>query len=207
MGSPEGEGEPDENPRHKVFLDAYFLDRNAVTAAQYKKFAAATGRPLHPRPAWNKDDHPVVDVSWDDAAAYCEWAGQRLPTEAEWEKAARGGSQTIFSFGDDEGRIGDYAWYIDNSSGATHSVGTKKPNAYGLYDMIGNVYEWVSDWYGEDYYLSSPLRNPRGPSSGGARVLRGGAWGITPYYCRSANRYFSAARVGYDLRGFRCAGR
>jgi len=207
MGSPDGQGEPDEHPRHKVFLDAYSIDKYPVTVGRYKAFAAATGRPQHPRPVWNADDHPVVYVTWDDAAAYCEWAGQRLPTEAEWEKAARGGSRSAFGFGDDAGRIGDYAWYIGNSSGTTHPVGTRKPNAYGLYDMIGNVYEWASDWYGEDYYRDSPPRNPQGPGSGGARVLRGGAWGITSYYCRSANRYSSAPRVGYDLRGFRCAGR
>jgi formylglycine-generating enzyme required for sulfatase activity len=207
MGSPDGQGEPDEHPRHKVSLDAYFIDKYPVTVRQYKAFAETTGRPMHPRPSWNGEDHPVIYVRWDDAAAYCEWAGKRLPTEAEWEKAARGGSQTMFSFGDDESKIGDYAWYIDNSSGTTHPVGTKKPNQYGLYDMIGNVYEWISDRYGADYYRHSPTHDPQGPGSGGARVLRGGAWGITPYYGRSANRYASAPRVAYDLRGFRCAGR
>jgi formylglycine-generating enzyme required for sulfatase activity len=207
MGSPDGQGEPDEHPRHKVFLDAYAIDRYPVTVAQYRKFAQATARPMHERPPWNGDDHPVVYVSWHDALAYCLWAGKRLPTEAEWEKAARGGSATKYSFGDDEGRIGDYAWYIENSSGTTHPVGTKKPNPYGLYDMIGNVYEWVADRYGEDYYRKSPLRNPLGPAAGRARVLRGGAWGITAYYCRAANRYSSAPQVGYDLRGLRCASR
>jgi len=205
MGSPENQGEPDEHPRHQVYLEAFFMDQKLVTVAQYKSFAAATNRPMHPRPAWNQDDHPMVYVSWDDAAAYCAWAGKRLPTEAEWEKAARGGTQTAFSFGDDETRIGDYAWYIDNSGGATRSVGTKKPNQYGLYDMIGNVDEWVSDRYGEDYYRDSPPRDPQGPASGGARVLRGGAWGSTAYYCRSANRYSGDPQLGYDLRGFRCA--
>ncbi|MCX5794253.1 MAG: formylglycine-generating enzyme family protein [Elusimicrobia bacterium] len=207
MGSPEGQGEPDEHPRHEVFLDAYSIDKYPVTVAQYKVFSEATHRSMQPRPVWNKDDHPVVYVSWDDAEAYCAWAGKRLPTEAEWEKAARGGTDAKYSFGDDETRLGDYAWYIDNSSGTTHPVGAKKPNPYGLYDMIGNVYEWVSDRYGEDYYGKSPPRNPPGPGSGGARVLRGGSWGNTAYYCRSANRYSSAPRVGYDLRGFRCSGR
>jgi formylglycine-generating enzyme required for sulfatase activity len=205
MGSPEGQGEPDEHPRHKVFLHAFFIDTYPVTVSQYKRFAAATKRTLHPRPAWNGEDHPVVYQSWDDAAAYCAWAGKRLPTEAEWEKAARGGTDTRFPFGDDDTRIGDYAWTIVNSSGTTHPIGTKKPNQYGLYDMIGNVYEWIADRYGDDYYQKSPSRDPQGPDSGGARVLRGGAWGITSYYCRSANRYSSAPRVGYDLRGFRCA--
>jgi formylglycine-generating enzyme required for sulfatase activity len=205
MGSPDGQGEPDEHPRHAVYLDDFLLDKNLVTVAQYKQFAQAAKRPMHDRPAWNGEDHPVVYVSWDDAEAYCKWAGKRLPTEAEWEKAARGGTQTQFSFGDDDKQIGDYAWYIDNSGGHTHPVGTRKPNPYGLYDMIGNVYEWIADWYAEDYYRKSPARNPQGPAPTGARVLRGGAWGITSYYCRSANRYSSAPRVGFDLRGFRCA--
>jgi formylglycine-generating enzyme required for sulfatase activity len=156
MGSPEGQGEPDEHPRRKVFLDAYSIDRFPVTVLQYRQFARETGRAMHERPAWNGDDHPVVYVSWHDAQAYCLWAGRRLPTEAEWEKAARGGTGTRYSFGDDEKDLGGYAWYIDNSSGTTHPVGAKKPNPYGLYDMNGNVYEWVSDWYSEDYYGKSP---------------------------------------------------
>ena len=207
LGSPEGKGEPDEHPRHKVFLDDFLMDKYPVTVAQYKVFAEAAQRPMREQPVWNAAGHPVVYVNWDDARDYCAWQLKQLPTEAEWEKATRGGTRTTYSFGDDEKLVGDYAWYIGNSSGTTHPVGTKPPNSYGLYDMMGNVYEWVADWYGEDYYAKSPLRNPAGPAEGRARVLRGCAWGITAYYCRSANRYSSAPQVGYDLRGLRCVSR
>ena len=139
------------------------------------------------------DKHPVVGISWNDAQAFVSWLNKqegtskyRLPTESEWEYAARAGSTTAYCYGDDEGRLGDYAWYAKNSGSQTHLVGQKKPNSWGLYDMHGNVWEWVQDWYGS--YSSGSITDPVGPSSGSPRVDRGGGWNSPARSCRSANR-------------------
>jgi formylglycine-generating enzyme required for sulfatase activity len=136
-------------------------------------------------------------VSWDDAVTYCKKLSEkesktyRLPTEAEWQYACRAGTQTVWSFGNDEKDLGDYAWYYKNADNAgekyAHQVGLKKPNAFGLYDMHGNVWEWCHDYYGEDYYKQSPEKDPRGPTSGSFHVLRGGSWDGT-HVTRSAFR-------------------
>jgi len=138
------------------------------------------------------DRHPVTCVSWNDVQAFVKWlkhkegGNYRLPTEAEWEYAGRSGSTTRFCFGDSYGQFGEYAWYDSNSSSKTHSVGQKKPNAWGLYDMHGNVWEWCQDWYGG--YLSGHVTDPKGSSSGSSRVFRGGSWNSRARYCRSAYR-------------------
>jgi formylglycine-generating enzyme required for sulfatase activity len=142
-------------------------------------------------------DLPVANVGWEDAATFCSrlsslpaerQAGRvyRLPTEAEWEYACRAGTATEYSFGDDESLLGDFAWYSGNSGSHTRPVGQKKPNAWGLYDMHGNVWEWCSDWYGD--YATGAVRDPKGPASGSYRVLRGGSWNRTARSCRSASR-------------------
>jgi formylglycine-generating enzyme required for sulfatase activity len=141
-------------------------------------------------------DNPVETVSWDMAQEFIKrlnkkegHARYRLPTEAQWEYAARGGSTSVYSFGDDAGQLRQYAWYgEDYQSGSTHPVGQKPHNAWGLYDMHGNVCEWVQDWYGERYYSNSPSSDPKGPSSGSHRVLRGGGWYDLAIQCRSAYR-------------------
>lgn len=211
MGSPEGLGGPQEHPRHKVFLDSYYLDKYEVAVAQYRKFCRATGRSMRAQPAWSRDEHPVVNVDWNDAKAYCAYAGKRLPTEAEWEKAARGGTDTKYSFGDEAGGLADYAWYDFNSGNQTHPVGQKQPNQFGIYDMAGNVWEWVSDWYDRGYYRSSPQSNPPGPSSGSGRVVRGGSM---DYFADNSRPAFRSWLVpvgwlvrggGFDDVGFRCA--
>ncbi len=203
MGSTASEGSADERPQHKVFLDAFDMDKYLVIVAQYRQFGAAAGRPMMSQPG-NGDDLPVVYVSWDDAVAYCEWAGKRLPTEAQWEKAARGRVQTLYSFGDKETELGEYAWFSNNSGGHSHPVGRKRSNQYDLFDMHGNVAQWVADWYHEGYD-SEPQKNPAGPASGENRVLRGGSWSSPADKCRAASRDWYFPQGKSETNGFRCA--
>ena len=156
-------------------------------------------------------------VSWDEATAFCKKLTQRtgrairLPTEAEWEYACRAGSKTKFCFGDDDSKLGGYAWCDKNAWGIgekyAHPVGRKKPNAWGLYDMHGNVYEWCGDWYGEKYYSATGNTvDPTGPASGSSRVLRGGSFVVTDGGCRSAHRWKDSPSYEYSFdRGFRVA--
>jgi formylglycine-generating enzyme required for sulfatase activity len=154
-------------------------------------------------------NHPVIHVSWNDAVAYCEWLSgktgkkYRLPTEAEWEYAARGGQQSKhYKYaGSDE--LGDVAWYNENSGMKTHMVGGKKANELGLYDMSGNVLEWCQDWYGD--YSSASQTNPTGASTGTRRVLRGGSWGYPDWNCRVSYRYFNSPTYRNINLGFRLA--
>ena len=217
----------EEEPRHRVYLDAFYIYKDDVTVAQYRKFCQATERAMPVEPAWGwHDDHPVVSVSWDDAAAYAAWAGVRLPTEAQWEKAARGGQQASFVWGNawpppkgagnfaDEtcGKSGKYPkWSFvngyDDGFVNTAPVGSFAPNGYGLHDMAGNVWQWCADWFDRGYYRTSPSHNPTGPATGTARVLRGGAWRdvCVPQYLRVARRLSERPSVHSDGNGFRCA--
>jgi len=204
MGSSVGVGGADEHPQHLVYLDAFYIDKYPVTFDQYDKFCNATGASKPSDQGWGRGIYPVINVSWDDAQAYAKWAGKRLPTEAEYEKAVRGGTTTQYFFGDDASQLGDYAWFSDNSGGMTHPVGQKKPNPYGLYDIVGNVWEWCSDWYGEGYYMSSPANNSQGPDSGQYRVLRGGSYQYNSNIVYSAKRFWYPIQLDEDI-GFRCA--
>ena len=211
MGSPEGEGRPQEHPRHKIYLDAYYIDKCEITVAQYKKFCEMTGRRMPILPSWSKENHPIIKVDWTDAVAYARYFNERLPTEAEWEKACCADSATNYSFGDSKTKLGEYAWYHDNSAHKTHPVGSKKPNAFGVYDMHGSVFEWCSDWFNipdidnaTTYYSRSPFRNPQGPSSGQYRVKRGGSWYSGSDSCRCASRSYSDPSYGFSDYGFRC---
>jgi len=225
MGSPDGLGDPDEHPERSVTIDAFYIDQHEITIAEYMKFVADSGGN---HPEWGKPegkfnidtggekyykhlssqlktcaDCPIVGVTFRNAEDYCRAKNKRLPTEAEWETAARSGSNSAFSFGDDPSEAGDYAWYEKNSGENLHQVGQKKPNSLGIYDMHGNVWEWVSDLYDKEYYAYAQKRNPQGAETGREHVIRGGSWAFDATYLRSANRA-SSERANDDI-GFRCA--
>ncbi len=209
MGS--SKGETNEHPAHKVFLDAYYINKQEVTVAQYRQYCSASGKAMPPAPPWGwQDSLPIGNVTWEDANAFAQFYGKRLPTEAEWEKAARADSATKYFFGDSPSKLGDYTWYKDNSNEMVHPVATKEPNAFGLYDIYGNAAEWCSDWYGADYYKHSPASNPTGPGSGPYHVVRGGNYHEQAVFCYSSFRYnFDVASFKGEVRGwflgFRCA--
>jgi formylglycine-generating enzyme required for sulfatase activity len=193
MGS--SAGDPDEQPVHEVTVSGFYMDKTEVTQAEYKR---VTGHnPSH----FNKcPTCPVEQVSWNDAKAYCEKIEKRLPTEAEWEYAARAGTATKYYWGNSMDR--SYAWNIDNSRSKTHPVGQKKPNAWGLYDMSGNVWEWCSDWYGQ--YSSDSQTDPAGASSGTSRTLRGGSWVDVDALLGSVYRNRLEPDVRVEFCGLRC---
>jgi formylglycine-generating enzyme required for sulfatase activity len=198
----------DEKPQRKIYLDAYYIAETPVTNEEYKKFVDATGRDVpytwdknwHTFPT-GKDKHPVVGVTWDDANAYARWAGGRLPTEAEWEKAARGPSPSSgdgrrYPWGNefDATRCNSYESKIHD----TTPVGKYSPRGdspYGVQDMAGNVWEWCTDWYDAAYYKNSPARNPKNETVGSYRVLRGGSWSYNYDVARGASR--DGASPGY----------
>jgi formylglycine-generating enzyme required for sulfatase activity len=213
MGSRDGV-QDDERPVHSEYLDAYYIDEYEVTTARYAKFFKETNR-RQPE-YWSENvvsahaSKPVVGVDWNDAAAYCAWAGKRLPTEAEWEKAARGNDQRPYPWGKAEPSpaLANYDHCCDfKEYGALTDVGSfeQGKSPYGAYDMAGNVWEWVADWYDRNYYENSPVRNPTGPSSGQVRVLRGGSWIYSPVGVRSADRFWFTPTTQLVEIGFRCA--
>ena len=213
MGSParEKEGQACERPVHAVRITKPFLmGKYEVTNAQYRRF-----RPGHSSRYLDGDDQPALWVSWYDADAFCRWLSKktgrtvRLPAEAEWEYACRAGTNTRFYTGDrarlkDSVDLGKAGWFGGNSRGLSRPVGQKAPNAFGLYDMHGNAWEWCGDWYGKDYYKDSPEADPQGLATGGAKVLRGGSYRFwTTYYCRSAHRYSCRPDARECVTGFR----
>jgi formylglycine-generating enzyme required for sulfatase activity len=207
MGCSPGDSEcgPVEKPAHQVTITkGFWIGQTEVTVAAYRRFVGSTGAQMPVAPDfnanWNNQDMPIVDVSWNNAKAFCGWARGRLPTEAQWEYAARAGSTEARY-----GPLDEVAWYSDNSGQTTHEVGQKRANGFGLYDVLGNVWEWVSDWYDQNYYQNSPAQDPTGATSGNMRVLRGGAWNYYPSVVRVSNRVWLYPTMGSDACGFRCA--
>ena len=214
MGSPAGEKERQacETPVHKVKITRpFYMGKFEVTNAQYRRF-----RPGHRSRYLDAGDRPALWVSWYDANAFCRWLSKkasrtvRLPTEAQWEYACRAGTTTRFYTGDrisghmNSADLPKAAWYGANAKGSSKPVGKLKPNAFGLYDMHGNAWEWCGDWYGADYYRKSPGKDPAGPKTGAVKVLRGGCWFYwTTYYCRSAHRYRYRPDAREPVIGFR----
>jgi formylglycine-generating enzyme required for sulfatase activity len=208
MGSPPDEpGRDDDERQHEANISKpFYMQTTELTQGQWK-------RVMEDNPSSFKDcgnDCPVEKVSWNDAQQFIEKLNQmegknkyRLPTEAEWEYACRAGSETAYSFGAEVDKLGKYAWYSDSSGGETKPVGKKLPNAWGLYDMHGNVWEWVQDWYGD--YPSNSVADPKGPDRGESRVLRGGSWLNYARLTRSASRYGYGPDVRLNLIGFRVA--
>ncbi|MEI7812410.1 MAG: formylglycine-generating enzyme family protein [Ignavibacteria bacterium] len=224
-------GETNEKPVHRVELRSFYIDKYEVTVGEFEEFINATGYKTNAeKDGWsvvwdnsglrkknevdwrcgadgnpkndNEKDHPAIYVSWDDALAYAKWIGKRLPTEAEWEYAARGGNKSEGYKYSGSNNIDTVGWYGRNSGNRTHKVGAKEPNELGLYDMSGNVWEWCDDWYDEDYYSKSEEKNPAGPKSGEYCVLRGGSW--NDYDCRATSRSKLNPDYWYYFIGFRC---
>jgi len=204
----------DERPQHRVWLQRFFIDLHEVTTAQYASFLAATNRAV----PWQWDtvdrtqhgDQPVIGVDWSDADAYCRWKGKRLPTEAEWEKSARG----------TDGRLYPWGNRVPNKDLANFALGARfsysqvlmpaqsyehGKSPYGLYHMAGNVWEWVQDWYAVNYYDVSPGQDPQGPEQGQFKVLRGGSWSDLPKYLLTYGRFKLPPDTRNSYTGFRCA--
>jgi len=199
-----------EQPQHTVYLDAFYIDKYEVTNAQYGEFMSATGH--SPPIFWNNElfnrpDQPVMSVTWEDAKAYADWAGKRLPTEAEWEKASRGTDGRIWTWGDEwdasklnANDVGTIEGYVYTSPVGSFPQGV---SPYGVHDMAGNVWEWCEDWYDENYYSHGPKMNPKGPAWGENHVLRGGDWSMNNDFTRCASRV--GISPGSMPTGFRCA--
>ncbi len=220
-------GDTDEEPVHEVFLSEYWIDRYEVTALDFSRFlnlhAPSSGRFIElgdavtiersegvfrPRPGLER--HPVNRVSWYGAQAYCKWRGKRLPTEAEWEKAARGTDARIFPWGDafpDNTRVTFRRKFSESGFAVMEPVDGMEAgrSPYGVHHMAGNVWEWVADWYADDYYEWSPNQDPKGPDTGTTRVLRGGNWYYKAYYMRTTYRFNEKPETFKVWQGFRCA--
>jgi formylglycine-generating enzyme required for sulfatase activity len=190
------EGTNRERPSHRVEITkGFWIGETPVTQAAYQRVIGSN--PSH----FKGPQRPVENVSWDDATAYCRAVGMRLPTEAEWEYAARAGS-TAARYGD----LDDIAWYDKNSQQKTHDVKGKRPNAWGVYDTLGNVWEWVEDWFDEAAYTRGEARDQQGPNGGKYRVVRGGSWGYDSRFARASYRFRGEPSDRLNFIGFRCVG-
>ncbi len=218
-------GDEDESPVHEVTLNSFYISKYEVTNAEFCEFLNEMGNQEEAGKPWLKtnhglckikpvgdkfevkegyENHPVVFMTWYGAWAYCRWKGGRLPTEAEWEYAARGGNKSKGYLYAGSDNMNDVGWYADNSGQELMPVGQKMPNELGLYDMSGNVWEWCIDWYAEDYYSNSVgSTNPDGPEEGEEKVLRGGSYWFTAEVCDVNNRFAVSPLSGHFIRGLR----
>ena len=216
MGSKQAEGRSDERPQRKIYLDSYAIDIYEVTNERYLNFIHSTARKEPPNPYGERllseeigiGSLPVVQVTWYDAVDYCRWAGKRLPTEAEWEKAARGDHGALFPWGNQSPRTKPVNYERNWEELKTlwpvgSHVETSSP--FQVNDMAGNVREWVQDWYAPDYYENGPTKNPRGPKTGILKVIKGGSWHSFKADVRSAARGKGGFALKTDGIGFRCA--
>ena len=218
-------GKEDERPEHSVYINSFEIGKYEITNIQFCNFLnkaeidrfgnceginfikindeecqiVYNGSMFVPKP--NKYDYPAVEVTWHGATAFCKWADGRLPTEAEWEYAARGGISNHNTYNKNQG-LND-AWYYSNSGNHSHEVGQLSPNKLGIHDMLGNVWEWCSDWYDENYYNTCPNDNPKGPTSGNRRIRRGGCWFCSVDACNPTSRNFYYPDTSSDDVGFR----
>ncbi len=199
----------EECPRHRVEVSSFWLSKYEITQKQYRDIMKR-----NPSIGNIGDEYPVNNVSWEDARSFCDEVSKRsgvsarLPTEAEWEYACRAGSEAEYYWGNDID--GDFCWYYHNSGvkegkAGPRPVGVKRPNAFGLYDMSGNLWEWCGDWYDAHYYSQTSILNPQGPEKGELKVLRGGSWKDGGYYQRCGVRNAGGPRIGDEYRGFRVA--
>lgn len=201
MGCPPGDTHcaADEKPPHEVRISfGFWMGQTEVTVGAYKQFLAGSGKPA---PRIPDDSLPASQVNWNDAYDYCSWAGMRLPTEAEWEYAARAGEPSA-----EYGPPDEIAWLATNSGGGPRSVAQKKPNHFGLYDVLGNLWEWTADWYSPTTYRGSGGSDPKGPPTGSWRVVRGGSWNKGPNVVRLSARGGVPPVMRTADIGFRCAG-
>ncbi len=241
-GSPPGQGEEDERPQRVITLAAYAIDRYPVTVAQYRRCVAAkacgvpdsekgcnwggappapaaagSGEDAAPAPApaskpVSREDHPVNCVSWSQAQSYCAWVGKRLPTEAEWEKAARGSDGRFFPWGNEDPTceranyaLGEEKYCIPGGGTASARSYERSASPFGVVQMAGNVYNWVSDWHDREYYAVSPEQNPTGAAVGKYRVVRGGSWFSRAADLRLTMRGLIPPQASFNYVGFRCA--
>jgi formylglycine-generating enzyme required for sulfatase activity len=219
MGSPDSDKEAHdyEKPQHRVRITKpFYLGKYPVTQKQYEQvmgknpsWFAKSGKGKDAVANVDTAQFPVEYVSWENAVEFCkrlslkEQQEYRLPTEAQWEYACRAGSTTRCCCGDDLQGLDEYAWYASNSGRRTHAVAQKQPNAWGLYDMQGNIWQWCADWWGKNYYAAAPVDDPTGPAAGSRRVLRGGCWYGPARHCRSAERFSFLPEVRGNCQGLR----
>ena len=207
MGS--NDGDSDEKPVHTVSVKSFGLGRYEVAFEEYDKFCEATGRDKPKGKGWGRGRRPVINVSWDDAKAYVKWLSEqtgkdyRLPTEAQWEYACRAGSVGKYSFGDDVNQLGNYGWYDENSGNKTHPVGEKQVNAFGLYDMHGNMWEWLEDVWHENYTGAPSDGSAWISGDNNSHLLRGGSWYSKSDSLRCAERAGDDSTLRYNNWGFR----
>ena len=196
-------GRSNEKPVHRVHVSDFFIDKYEVTVGAYSEFCDSVGKQMPVQPEYFTDKHPVVNVNWEDGLEYAIWKGKRLPTEAEWEYAAMGINENTYQYSGNS-ILDKVGWYTENSNSVIHQVGALQPNEFGIYDLSGNVWEWCSDWYSLNFYSKGESLQPKGPTSGTEKVLRGGSFDDDMYFCRVKYRNKNYPDRTFSNYGFRC---